>query len=98
MADRRKLLEGIAQKLPVLLGGAVAVTSAHALTPATGASDNASLVASPTATARSTTAPKLILRQANGDDVRLVASHDSHSSHASHASHASHSSHASRAI
>jgi hypothetical protein len=47
MSDRRKLLEGIAQKLPVLLGGAVAVTSVHALTPATVASDNASLVASP---------------------------------------------------
>jgi hypothetical protein len=97
MADRRKLLEGIAKKLPVLLGGAVAVSSVHAMPPAT--VSNASSVASPAVSASSTTAPKLILRQAQtGEDVRLVASHDSHSSHSSHASHASHSSHASRAI
>lgn len=98
MADRRKLLEGIAQKLPVLLGGAVAVSSAHAMTPTTVATESTTTVASPATTTTSTTALKLILRQANGEDVRLVASHDSHSSHASHASHASHSSHSSRAI
>ena len=99
MSDRRKLLAGIAQKLPLLLGGALAVSYAHGVT-MTPAPTTSTRYASPVGDAASRPAPpKLILKQrANGDGFRLIAQHGSHSSHASHASHASHSSHSSRAI
>ncbi len=88
MSDRRKFLEGIVNKLPMLLGGAVAISSANALTQTNGAS-----IATPAAEKSSGPAPKLILnQQPSGADFRLVTQHDSHSSHASHSSHSSHSS------
>ena len=74
-SDRKKFLSGIAGKLAVLLGGAVAATGAGAspvaaVLPHT---DTNAAFSRNDATSRSL-APKLILKQQN-ESFRMIASH-----------------------
>lgn len=88
-------LEGIAGKLSILLGGAVAISgmSAAAITTAVPLSQtNAATFPMVKQNVRNLPG-KLILKQQRSG-YRMIASHGSHSSHASHASHSSHSSRA----
>ena len=95
MQRKSTLFSGIAAKLSVLVGGAIAVTGAHAysVSPATPVNDPNELPMLSN-NALKTLPPKLILKQQRSG-FRMIAQHDSHSSHSSHSSHDSHSSHSS---
>lgn len=93
----REFTSAISRKLALLLGGAVALSSA---VPSVTAevkipqSQGGSRVEGITTAVSKPLPPKLILKQ-TGSGFKMIAQHDSHSSHASHASHGSHSSHSS---
>lgn len=92
LRNQKKFLSGIASKLALLAGGAIALTATGttAQTIATTTDLGTESVASAQSVGLRMPA-KLILKQQRSG-FRLLAQHDSHSSHGSHASHASHSS------
>jgi hypothetical protein len=92
-SDKKQFLNGIASKLAVLLGGAVAATGLNASPVAAVMPETQTNAVTSVRTPRTLT-PKLILKQ-QSEGFKMIASHDSHSSHSSHSSHASHSSHSS---
>ena len=98
MSNRGIFMARIANKLAILVGGAIAVTGtqipAFATTSMPAGANNLTIRASGGV---KLLAAKLILKQQQGG-FKMLASHASHSSHSSHHSHSSHSSHSSRAI
>ena len=65
-SDKKMFLSGIAAKLAILVGGAIAATGANAL-PVTAVVPHpeTNTISSPSATTQKTLAPKLILKQQN---------------------------------
>lgn len=95
MEPRKRLFGGIAAKLSVLMGTAIAVSNAPAyLVPAAASQIDSNELPMLSNSARKSLPPKLILKQQRSG-FRMIAQHDSHSSHSSHDSHSSHSSHSS---
>ena len=80
--DKKAFLNGIAGKLAILVGGAIAATGASA-TPFTPTAPflESGTVSSPSAASQRTLAPKLLLKQ-QGETFKMIAQHDSHSSSA----------------
>jgi hypothetical protein len=99
MSNSGKFMARIANKLAILVGGAVAVTGTQIAAFATTSMPvvDANNLTIRTSGGVKALAAKLILKQQQGG-FKMLASHASHSSHSSHHSHSSHSSHSSRAI
>lgn len=98
MSDRKSFFSGIAGKLSILTGGAVALVNGVALPalPTTTPNDTDVTTLSASGTSKSLP-PKLTLKQQKSG-FKMIANHVSHSSHSSHSSHASHASHTSSAM
>jgi hypothetical protein len=98
MSNNGKFMARIANKLAILMGGAIAITGTQIPAFATTSIQvDASNLTTRASGSVKPLAAKLILKQQQGG-FKMLASHHSHSSHASHHSHSSHSSHSSRAI